>query len=94
VKVVEGVPYGGVLVFLPSYSLLRKCERLWNPNGSGSNRRAFWSQFTETNEPSVWDKLTTLKHNVIVEPSGSNQTEFEEKKKEYMSSVDQRGGCV
>ena len=95
-KVVEGIPNGGVLVFLPSYSLLRKCEKLWNPAGTQSGRnRSFWAtQFEESNGPSVWDRLKALKHNVIMEPSGSNQTEFEEKKQEYMDSVDQLGGCV
>lgn len=93
VKVVEGIPSGGVLVFLPSYSLLRKCERLWNPAGNRSNRR-FWSQFDSSDGPSVWDRLEALRHHVIMEPSGSNQAEFEEKKQEYMDSVDQRGGCV
>ena len=95
-KVVEGIPNGGVLVFLPSYSLLRKCEKLWNPAGSQSGRsRSFWAtQFEESKGPSVWDRLKPLKHNVIMEPSGSNQTEFEEKKQEYMDSVDQLGGCV
>lgn len=94
VKIVEGITTGGVLVFLPSYALLRKCERLWNPSGSGSNRRTFWSQVEESEGPSVWDRLKALKHNVIMEPSGSDQTEFEEKKREYMNSVDQHGGCV
>jgi Rad3-related DNA helicase len=94
VKVVEGIPSGGVLVFLPSYALLRKCERLWNPDGNRSSRLAFWSQFEDSSGPSVWERLKALKHNVIVEPSGSNQTEFEEKKQEYMDSVDRFGGCV
>ena len=42
----------------------------------------------------MWDRLKALKHNVIMEPSGSNQTLFEENKQEYMDSVDQQGGCV
>ena len=96
VKVIEGIPEGGVLIFLPSYSLLGKCERLWNPAGNTtrSNRRTFWSQFEESNEPSVWDRLRALKHSVIVEPSGGDQTEFEEKKREYMKSVENHGGSV
>lgn len=88
VKVVEGIPYGGVLVFLPNYALLRKCERLWNPSGD------FWGHFEESHGPSVWERLRVLKHKVIMEPSGGNQVEFEEKKQEYMDSVDQRGGCM
>lgn len=93
VKIVEGIPEGGVLVFLPSYALLRRCERMWNPAGN-SNRRAYYSQFDVSDGPSVWDRLKDLKHNVIVEPSGGGQTEFDEKKKEYMDSVDKRRGCV
>eukprot|EP00804_Cyclotella_cryptica_P007195 CCRYP_009729-RA/>CCRYP_009729-RA protein AED:0.21 eAED:0.21 QI:131/1/1/1/0.87/0.77/9/1400/1710 len=94
VRVIEGIPEGGVLVFLPSYNLLGKCERLWNPAGNTRyNRRAFWSQ-EESTEPSVWDRLRALKHNVIVEPSGGAQAEFEEKKREYMESVENHGGCV
>jgi hypothetical protein len=34
-----------------------------------------------------------VKHNVVVEPSGS-QDEFEEKKQEYMHTVRTKGGCV
>lgn len=96
VKVIEGIPEGGILVFLPSYALLGKCERLWNPTSSTIrfNRRTFWSQFEDSNEPSVWDRLRALKHNVIVEPSGGDQTDFEEKKLEYMKTVENHGGCV
>ena len=94
VNIVAGIPKGGVLVFLPSYALLRKCERLWNPDGYRQNRRTFWSQNDDADDgPSVWDRLKELKHNVIVEPSG-NQDAFEEKKQEYMDSVTTLGGCV
>jgi len=96
VRIVTGIPVGGVLVFLPSYALLRKCERAWNPNGiRRSNRRAWWSQNDEPEEgSSVWDRLKAVKHNVIVEPSGGRQDEFEERKEEYMESVRTEGGCV
>ncbi|KAL7540832.1 hypothetical protein ACHAXR_010746 [Thalassiosira sp. AJA248-18] len=95
VRIVEGIPEGGVLVFLPSYALLRKCERLWNPNGFRQNsRRGWWTQNEpEEGGPSVWDRLKAIKHKVIVEPSGS-QDLFEEKKQEYMDSVRTHGGCV
>jgi hypothetical protein len=43
--------------------------------------------------PSIWDRLKDLKHNVVVEPSGS-QDEFEEKKREYMETIRTKGGCV
>lgn len=96
VRIVSGIPKGGVLVFLPSYALLRKCERIWNPNGyRQNNRRGWWTQNDEpeSDEQSVWDRLKAVKHNVIVEPSGG-QDEFEEAKAEYMDSVKTLGGCV
>lgn len=93
VNIISGIPKGGVLIFLPSYSLLRRCERLWNPNGYRNNRRSFWSQQEESDGPSVFDRLKQLKHNVIVEPTGG-QDEFEAKKDEYMESVKHFGGCV
>ncbi|KAL9186838.1 hypothetical protein ACHAXT_010558 [Thalassiosira profunda] len=97
VRIVSGIPEGGVLVFLPSYALLRKCERCWNPNSfRRNNRRGWWNQNDESDDeggPSVWDRLKAVKHNVIVEPSGS-QDLFEEKKQEYMDSVKTMGGCV
>jgi len=94
VKIVEGIPSGGVLVFLPSYSLLRKCERLWNPD-IGNTQSSFWSdRFRDpSEEPSIWDRLKAAKHNVVVEPSGG-QDLFEAKKEEYMESVRIFGGCV
>jgi Fanconi anemia group J protein len=96
VRIVDGIAEGGVLVFLPSYSLLRKCERLWNPNSYRQNRRAWWQN--EEIEPSsagptVFDRLRKKKHNVIVEPSG-DQDAFEEKRQEYMETVRTKGGCV
>jgi Rad3-related DNA helicase len=94
VRIVEGIPHGGVLIFLPSYSLLRKCEKAWNPNSFGQNRRGWWSQNDQTGDGnSVWDRLEALKHKVIVEPSG-NQDLFEEKKEEYMETVRTNKGCV
>ena len=96
VKIVEGIPEGGVLIFLPSYALLHKCERVWNPNGN--NTRSFWNQRygNDSDEPSVFNRLEAIKHNVIVEPNGPNggQDMFEAKKEEYMESVRVRGGCV
>ena len=90
VKIVEGISEGGVLVFLPSYSLLRKCERAWNPDAfQRSNRRDFWRQNDE--RESVWDRLVALKSKVIVE-SGGGQDEFEMRKQEYMDSVKDNGG--
>jgi Fanconi anemia group J protein len=96
VRIVEGIAEGGVLVFLPSYALLRKCERLWNPDGfrRQSSRRAWWQQEDESDDgPSVFDRLKAIKHNVIVEPSG-DQDAFEVKRQEYMETVRTKGGCV
>lgn len=96
VRIVEGIAEGGVLVFLPSYALLRKCERLWNPDGfcRQNSRRSWWQQEDESDDgPSVFDRLKAIKHNVIVEPSG-DQDAFEEKRQEYMETVRTKGGCV
>jgi len=96
VKIVAGISSGGVLVFLPSYALLRKCEKQWNPNSfRQNNRRSFWSQHEDNMDDgeSIWDRLKELKHNVIVEPTGG-QDSFEEAKQEYMDSVKNKGGCV
>jgi len=97
VRIVEGIPEGGVLVFFPSYALLKKCEKLWNPRSYNNNRGAsFWMSQRERDYPdetSVWNRLKALKHNVVVESSGS-QDEFEERKEEYMNSVKMLGGCV
>ena len=94
VRIIAGIPVGGVLVFVPSYALLRKCERSWNPNNFGQNRRGWWNKNEESGDGnSVWDRLEAVKHKVIVEPSGS-QDEFEEKKQEYMDTVRTKGGCV
>ena len=97
VRIVAGVPEGGVLVFFPSYALLKKCEKLWNPR-SYNNRggASFWMSQRERDYPdenSVWSRLKALKHNVVVESSGS-QDVFEERKEEYMNSVKMMGGCV
>lgn len=94
VRIVDGIVEGGVLVFLPSYSLLRKCERLWNPNSYRQNRQAWWqNEESSDSGSSVFDRLKTKKHNVIVEPSG-DQDAFEEKRQEYMETVRTKGGCV
>jgi len=96
VRIVEGIAEGGVLVFLPSYALLRKCERLWNPDGfrRQNSRRSWWQQEEESDDgPSVFDRLKAMKHNVIVEPSG-DQDAFEVKRQEYMETVRTKGGCV
>ena len=32
--IVEAIPSGGVLIFVPSYSFLKKCIQCWNPDGA------------------------------------------------------------
>ena len=96
VRIVEGISVGGVLVFFPSYALLKKCERLWNPKSYNNRGASFWMNQRERDYPdetSVWSRLKALKHNVVVESSGS-QDVFEERKEEYMNSVKTLGGCV
>lgn len=93
VRIVEGIPYGGVLVFVPSYSLLRKCVNSWNPNAYRSSNRRWWASQNDEAGNSVWDRLEDLKHRVIVEPTG-DQDAFEEAKQDYMNSIQQHGGCV
>lgn len=83
-SVVEDVPSGGVLVFLPSYSLLRKCVNNWNP----SRRR--WDDY---NDGSVWERFLSSKGKVIVEPSGS-QSKFEEARDEYADTIRTTGSCI
>ena len=95
-RIVEGVPEGGVLIFFPSYALLKKCEKLWNPRSYSNRGSSFWMSQRERDYldgNSVWNRLKAAKHNVVVESSGT-QDKFEERKEEYMNSVKTMGGCV
>lgn len=85
-SVIEGVPHGGVLVFLPSYSFLNRCINCWNPHNT----------FRGTNEfaaPQIWDRLLRSKGKVIVEPN-KGQAEFEAARDEYRETVAATGSCV
>lgn len=86
-SVIESVPQGGVLVFLPSYSLLRKCVKSWNP--TASQRR--WNM--DVGGETVWDRFLSSKGKVIVEPSGS-QSKFEEARDEYADTIQTTGNCI
>lgn len=86
--VIEDVPSGGVLVFLPSYSLLRKCVNNWNP--SASRRRWGMDDFSSSD---VWERLIDSKGKVIVEPSGSQQ-KFEEARDDYAETIRTTGSCI
>lgn len=79
--VVEGIPVGGVLVFLPSYSFLKKCVDAWNDCSSNSYG-------------GVWQRLLASKKHIIVEPSGGGQKEFEIAKQEYADHIHADGQCL
>lgn len=81
--VIESVPHGGVLVFLPSYSLLKRCIRLWK-NPSAENRH----------QPSSWYRFQMSKGTVIVEPTSGGQSTFEEARHEYAETIRNTGNCL
>jgi len=56
-SIIETIPSGGILVFLPSYSLLNKCARVWKESVVGD----------------VWDRLVLSKGKVIIEETGSSE---------------------
>ena len=84
--VVECIPRGGVLVFLPSYALLKKVDICWNLSGSAGG-------VGEGEGKHIGTRLRRSKCSVIVESSGSPE-EFEEARMNYKSTVDSRGSCV
>ena len=88
---IESIPSGGVLVFLPSYSFLRKCANSWNPNNSRRRQFRFGSQYEEDSD--VWDRILESKGKIIVEETGS-QEKFEKARTEYNETVRTRGSCV
>lgn len=83
--VVEAVPSGGVLVFLPSYSFLRNCIRSWKPT------RKY--RFGVENDYYVWDRFEASKRTIVVEPTGS-QAEFEAAKEDYRQSIRRDGKAL
>lgn len=83
--IIESIPRGGVLVFLPSYNLLKRCIRSWKP------QYGRYSQFD--NDSDVWVRLLESKGTVIVETSGS-QEEFEKARKEYADTIRTTGNCI
>ena len=68
-----------MLVFLPSYSLLKSCVEDWTKS--------------DTISPSVLHRLELSKKKVIVEPTGSQEA-FEDAKAEYNESIRLHGNCV
>ena len=89
-SVIESVPHGGVLVFLPSYSLLRKCVKSWKPSAT---QWRWDTDFMDAGGESVWDRFLSSKGKVIVEPSGS-QTKFEEARDDYADTIRATGNCI
>lgn len=85
-SIVESIPSGGVLVFFPSYSLLNKCIKSWNP-----------SEYVRRNDATacaeIWERFICSKGRVIVEPTGS-QDLFEAARREYTETIQSDGKCV
>jgi Fanconi anemia group J protein len=90
-SIIESIPSGGVLVFLPSYSFLRKCVNAWNPFAS---RRGRFNRFASQSESDVWDRIEESKGKIIVEESGGSQGRFEQSRNEYNETVRTQGSCV
>ena len=81
-RIVAAIPYGGVLVFLPSFEVLKKYVRIWQDP-------TLWE-----GSISVWRRLHELKGKVVVEPSSSTKEEFEYARDEYNDTIKQTRNCV
>jgi Helicase C-terminal domain len=91
-SVIEAIPRGGVLVFFPSYSVLNKCVKCWNPDDPVSRRHGGF-QNSEHSCPEIWDRLMQSKGKVIIEPTG-NQELFEQARDEYAETIRSMGSCI
>lgn len=87
-SVIESIPRGGVLVFLPSYSLLKRCIKAWNPESSYSYGGSF-----DYGAANIWSRFEDSKGKVIVEPSGS-QSDFDAARQEYAEAIKSTGSCI
>lgn len=85
--IIESVPRGGILVFLPSYKLLRKCVKLWQSTGYRNN------YYDDNDVDDTWERLVSSKGKVIVEPTGT-QADFEAARDEYAETIKTTGNCV
>ena len=94
-SVVESIPRGGVLIFLPSYSMLNKLVKCWNPPAFNGNRygRSYYGN-VDNSCPEIWQRFLQSKGKVIVEPSGGNQALFEEARDEYAETIRTQGSCI
>jgi len=72
---------GGVLVFLPSYGMLKKVSDLWRSLGS----RVY------AVGPTVYEALVAAKHYVLEENA---KTDIDELKRTYTDQVDTHGRCL
>jgi Rad3-related DNA helicase len=86
--VIESIPRGGVLVFLSSYALLKRCTKAWNPAEYDRYARA-----DNNDESDAWNRMIRSKGKVIVEPTGG-QSDFEAAKAEYAEAIRVTGNCV
>ena len=86
--VIEAIPQGGVLVFLPSYSFLKNCVKSWNPTANT------WSRYGDDGvDGEIWERFLSSKGKVVVEPTGS-QGAFEKAKAEYTDSIHRDGKAL
>lgn len=89
--VIEAIPSGGVLVFVPSYNFLNRAVRCWNP----TTQQYTGSNFSQQSSfcPQIWTRLLQSKSKVIVEPTGS-QDKFEAARDEYREQVRLEKKCI
>jgi Fanconi anemia group J protein len=85
-SVIEGVPSGGVLVFVPSYTFLKRCITSWD--SKNGHERDNGTVSTE-----IWERILTSKGKIIVEPN-KGQDEFEAARDEYRDTISKTGSCV
>ena len=88
--VIESIPTGGVLVFLPSYSFLNKCVSNWC---TAPGRRRWNAGSADGGSSNVWGRFEASKGRVIVEPTGG-QGSFEEARDEYAETIRTTGSCI
>jgi Helicase C-terminal domain len=88
--VIESIPSGGVLVFLPSYATLKKCVTRWQ---SQQETKGWQVSERSREEYTIWGRLVASKGKVIVEPTGS-QNDFELAREEYARTISTTGSCV
>jgi hypothetical protein len=87
--VIESIPRGGVLVFLSSYALLKRCTKAWNPESDYDR----YARADNNDESDAWNRMISSKGKVIVEPTGG-QSDFEAAKNEYAEAIRVTGSCV